>query len=786
MGFAGRKGLMWLGLEQVAGADVRTDDSVPANRRLLAGLIIVACLAVMAVHWPALSSKALLFDDGSYFVNNTLVSNPGWLSARRFLTEVLKPSTVDGYYQPLAMISLMFDRALGARPDNLMPLHRTSLLLHTTNTAMVILLLYLLFGRVWVAVAAGLLFGVHPMTVEVIAWVGERKTVLATFFSLASLITYVMYTRRGSRMLYLGVMFTYILALMSKPTSTPLPALMLLMDFWPLRRLTWRTVAEKIPLFLIGGVSAVVTIISQEQAGDTYKPADWYGPSGILLIICHNIVFYLHKIVWPTKLGPHYVFPDPLILSDPRILVGVIGTAILLPILTVSLRWTRAVFTSWLSFFVVIFPSLGVIGFTIVIASDKFTYLPSVGLLMGLTALLIRIQIRGKRAIRIVTVGVILIALAGESLATRRYLRHWRSTENICRLMLRMAPKSGYVHALFAGELETQGHLDKAFEHYRLALKYYPGYPLAVNNMGTIMVNSGRFDDAIDLYRAALQAPGDSALIHHNLAYAYAQKGDYESACENYRQALRLEPDRLDSLIDLAVVLKKQGRIDEALASWQEALRIDDDNADVHFNLGLTLIEQQRFEQAAGHFREVQRARLDSYKACYYLGLVYSQQGQLSLSIAQFDKALQISPEYIQARLGLAQVWRKSNKLPQAIEQYRTILEYQQEHKSALYNLSWILATAKDDAIRDGAAALTHARRLCELTQYRGVGALDALAAAYAAGGDFTQAIEHARKALEIADLQARAQLADSIRKRLELYRSNRPYIEVRISQIDP
>ncbi len=210
------------------------------NRRqilTLSFLIIATAAIAAAVHWPALSAKAASFDDDQYLTENGLVKNPSLNSARRFLFEVLEPSTVEGYYQPLAMISLMLDYAAGGRETNLRPFHTTSLAFHTANTALVIVLLYMLFGNIWAAAGAGLLFGVHPMTVEPIPWVGERKTLLAAFFALWSLILYVRYSRNGGWKSYAGCFLMYLLALMSKPTSVPLPVVMFLMDYWPLERI---------------------------------------------------------------------------------------------------------------------------------------------------------------------------------------------------------------------------------------------------------------------------------------------------------------------------------------------------------------------------------------------------------------------------------------------------------------------------------------------------------------------------------------------------------------------
>ena len=355
---------------------------------LLAVLTAAVCGAVVITHWPALNANALSFDDQQYFTGNALVQNPSWNSAKRFLTEVLEPSTVEGYYQPLAMISLMFDYAAGGRKNNLTPFHTTSLILHTANTALIIILLYLLFGNIWAAAAAGLLFGVHPMTVEPIPWVGERKTLLAAFFSLWSLFFYVRYAKSANRKFYIACFFAYFLALMSKPTSTPLPAVMLLMDYWPLNRLSKKTILEKIPLFLMGAIFACITYISQHRTAVTVLPTK-YGPEYVPAVLCHNIIFYLYKIIWPVNLSSHYAFPKPFGLTSPMVLAGVIGTCILIPVLLFSLRFTKAALTGWLIFFVAIFPTMGVIGFTNVIASDKFAYLPSVGLLMALTAFLI-------------------------------------------------------------------------------------------------------------------------------------------------------------------------------------------------------------------------------------------------------------------------------------------------------------------------------------------------------------------------------------------------------------
>jgi len=322
-------------------------------------LLMIAVVAgiVSAAHWPALSARALCFDDNEYMVENRLVRNPGWASAGRFLSEVSEPSTVQGYYQPLNMISLMLDYAMGGRPDNLRPFHRTSLILHVANTATIILLLYLIFGKPWPAALAGLLFGVHPLTIEPLPWIGERKTLLAAFFALWSLIFYVRFAKSKGKINYAACLLAYVLALMSKPTSTPLPLAMLLLDHWPLGRLNKRAIVEKIPLFIISFLSAGITYYSQRWTAGAQMPHEfplWRVP----LVLCHNIIFYLYKIIWPTNLTPHYPFPDPVSLSNGMVAAGVVGTVVLIAVLLISWRRTRVFVTGWLIFFMMIFPTM--------------------------------------------------------------------------------------------------------------------------------------------------------------------------------------------------------------------------------------------------------------------------------------------------------------------------------------------------------------------------------------------------------------------------------------------
>jgi protein O-mannosyl-transferase len=207
-----------------------------AHPALLPLLLLLVTSITLLAHWPVLSAQAVSFDDEETIIRNHLLTNPSWNSVRQFFAEVTRSSVVPGYYRPLTLTSLMLDWAMGGRPEDFRAFHRTSLALHAGSAGLIALLVFQVFHRPIPALVAGLLFGVHPMSVEPVAWVMERKTLLAGFFAFAALNAYVRYTRCSRRGWYAASLLMYLLSLLSKPTSTPLPILMLLMDVWPLSR----------------------------------------------------------------------------------------------------------------------------------------------------------------------------------------------------------------------------------------------------------------------------------------------------------------------------------------------------------------------------------------------------------------------------------------------------------------------------------------------------------------------------------------------------------------------
>ncbi len=539
---------------------------------VLVCLLVLICGAIQWVYSPVLSAKATCFDDEQYITRNLLVQNPSWSSAWQFLREVRYPSTVGGYYQPLTMISLMIDYRLGGRHDNLRPFHRTSMVLHICNTALMGALIYLLFGETWIAAAVALIFGLHPMTVETVAWASERKTLLATFFGLWSLILYVEFARKARRGLHIGCLAVYLLALLSKPTTVPLPLLMLLLDWWPLQRISWRSLVEKSSGLALATVFAVITYVSQANTAVALLPHR-FGPTRVPLIVCHSVVFYLYKMVWPVNLTSHYEAPYPLTLGNPPILHGVVGTSILIILLLISLRGTRALLVGFLFFFIAILPTMQVITFTNVLTSDKYAYLPSVGILMILAWLLKSFAVLGTwripRLPAAAAIPIIAVA-AAEAHGTRQYLACWQTTRTLFEHMLTITPRA------------------------------IPVY----NNLGNALIAENRLEEAIAVYRRGLDLDPRAQSLHYNLGLALAKNGEFRDAIQHLRAAIGPDRQSLPALVQLAWLLATHPDPDirdsnQALPLAQRAAYLTHHNSSGVLDvLAAVWAEQGHFERA--------------------------------------------------------------------------------------------------------------------------------------------------------------------------------------------
>ena len=659
---------------------------------LLIILTFLLALIVTVAHYPALSAKAIFFDDELYLINNPLVQNPSWTSAERFLTEILHPSTVGGYYQPLAMISLMLDCAVGGSPDNLLPFHLTSLVLHVANTLLVFFFTHLLFRRPWAAAAAALIFGLHPITVESIPWVAERKTLLTAFFAILCFIFYVQYTRRPGLMRYTICLILYILALMSKPTSLMLPVLMLLLDFWPLNRLNRRALLEKIPLLVIASLFALIAFLSQAKTSAVIMPGE-YPPLAIPLVVCHNIVFYLWKVLWPTHISAFYPYPRPISLHTPAYLWGVVGTVILLPAIILSLRWTRVILSGWLFFFLAMLPAIGIIGYANTIAADRFAYFPMVGLLMSATYALSRgadAATRTKRpaaTVSLIAVFIAVLALA-EASATRRYLARWSDSMTLYAYLVDLVPESEALHYNYAELLTRHGRSDEAITHYREAIRINPIFAEPHTNLGILLLARHQPDIAIEQFEEAARLDPDLDQAWTNLANTLIQVGRPDEAVARIEQAIRRHPGRYHLRLTLASALIDTRQLDEAIRQCKQVLAMSPDQPEAYALWGLALMRQNRYDEAIPQLSRAVELQPAHLNALLQLAEALQRIGRHEEAINAYSRALALNPNIASAHNNMGIALARLGRLDQAIEQFAIAARLDSTRPDYQYNLA--------------------------------------------------------------------------------------------------
>jgi tetratricopeptide (TPR) repeat protein len=580
------------------------------NRILLVCLILV--VVILAVYWNLSRYEFINYDDNIYLSENQQIQFG--LTKENLAWSFNLQENKKFYWHPLTWISHMLDVELyGMDPGRH---HLTNVLFHVFNTLLLFLFLHRMTGALWRSAFVAALFALHPINVESVAWIAERKNVLSTFFGLLALWIYVGYARRPGLLRYLGVALFFVLSLLAKPMLVTLPFVFLLLDYWPLKRIEFqqlmgggldragRLIVEKVPLLILSALSVYLSMTSTRGIGNVIT----LHAVPLMLRIENTLVSYLKyigKLVWPSDLAIFYPYPEIIPLWQ---VVGALAVLCTISIVAIrSLRNHPYLAVGWLLFLGTLVPVIGLVqvGRWQEMA-DRFAYVPLIGLFVmiawGIPHLVNRWQY--KRIGLTIGACVLLLVLA---VTTRSQVRHWADSVTI----------------------------------FEQAIKATGGSSIAHNNLANGLMNRGRNNEAIRHFRLALQGkPPEPAGVYYNLAVALTSQGRNPEAIECYAEVLKRSPEYVNAHINMGAVLDREGRTKEAINHFLEALRIEPNSDAAHFNLG----------KAIGHFSEA--LRLNPYFAESYnsMGLALMQKGKLDEAILHFRKAANIKPAYRDAQ----------------------------------------------------------------------------------------------------------------------------------------
>ncbi|MGB9454838.1 MAG: tetratricopeptide repeat protein [Bryobacteraceae bacterium] len=644
-------------------------------------------MVTVALYFPVRRFAFVNFDDPEYVTRNIHVRG----GVTPLGLEWALTSGEAANWFPVTRLSHLLDSQLFDMRSGLH--HLTSVWWH----ALAAVLLFAFLARAtharWPSAWVAFLFALHPLHVESVAWVAERKDVLCAFFWFLALWAYVRYAERPGRGRYLAVLLWFCLGLMSKPMIVTLPFLLLVLDAWPLRRLSRAAVIEKIPFFLLSAVSATVTYLVQQSSGAVKEIARL--PIGLrmenALVSC---VLYCLKTIWPSGLAAFYPYPAGfawwMVAAAGLTLAAVTVLALR------SFRGAPYLAAGWLWFLVTLAPVIGLVQVGAQARADRYMYVPMVGLTMMLAWGAADLARRWRAIARPIAAAAVATCLAAAAVSAAQ-IEHWRNSETLFRHALDVTTDNYLAeHNLGSYLLET-GRLSEAIPHLEAALRIRPESAQTRSDLASALAQTpGGLPEAIAQYQAALSLLPGSAILHNNLASALARLPErLPEAIREYRAALRIDPDYAQAHRNLADALARTpGGVPEAIAEYEAALRIDPGDAETHNALGLALAEAPgRLADAVAEYQAALRIQPDYAEAHYNLGVALSKTGRLPEAAAEFEAALRLKPDYAEAHNNLGVVLSQlPGRSSEAIAHLEAALRIQPDYADAHYNLGVALS----------------------------------------------------------------------------------------------
>ena len=703
------------------------------------GISLFLAVLVCIAFGQAIRHEFVNYDDDRYVYDNPKISGGlalggvGWA-----FTHVHAAN-----WHPLTTISHMLDCQLyGLQPWGH---HLTNILLHATAAILLFFALRKLTSRsrtssIWPSAFAAALFAIHPLRVESVAWISERKDVLSGVFFMLTLWTYACYTRqdrsatgqirRGeqSRGRYFTVVTLFALGLMCKPTLVTLPFVLLLLDYWPLQRVNeisfraWRPlVIEKIPLLVLSVASCAVTLLVQQEAIAAIGGLPFHTRLGNSIV---TYVAYLGQTIYPVRLAPLYPYPEGGINW-----IQVISAFLFLSIISIGVFvWRKRypyLVTGWLWFLGMLAPMIGLVQVGPQARADRYTYLPEIGLyILAIWGAIELVRRWRNIKLPLVSFGsLVIIAFTACSYFQTSYWQNgetlWRHTINVTarnyiahnnfanwllqrgrldeamaesRSSLAIEPTLEEAHVTFANTLLQEGNVDGAIAEYRIALQLRPDFLEVRTNLGNVLLQRGQVDEAIAHYEKAIETNPNFAPPHSNLGNALLQKGQIDDAIHHYQRALEINPRFAEVHNNLGNALLQRGQLNDAAAQYQQALALKPDYAEAEYNLGNTFLQRRQSDDAIAHYRRAIAIDPDYAEAYYNLGKAFAAQANYNEAIRASQAAIRIRPNYSEAYSNLGCFLTNIGNTDEAIKQFNEALRINADSVEAHYNLGHLLA----------------------------------------------------------------------------------------------
>lgn len=648
-------------------------DSIKNKSVVVVALLLA--LLTLATYWQVMGHDFVNFDDEDYVVENHYVRGGLTLEGVRWAFTTGHASN----WHPLTWLSHMLDVQLyGLRPWGH---HLTSLLFHIVNTVLLFLVLLRMTKALWPSALVAALFALHPLHVESVAWVAERKDVLSAFFWVLTLGAYGRYVEHPVLKRYLLALLLFVLGLMAKPMLVTMPVVLLLLDYWPLHRVkladprpetladsptngdqrakkkkgpgpvprkpatsggVWSSnrslLWEKVPFLVFTILSSAITLYSQRGALSSLERL------ALGLRLENALTAYVHyigKTIWPMDLSPYYPHPGSVPIWEVLGAAAILATASFL-VFQGGRRWPYLV-SGWLWYLVTLTPVIGIVQVGGQRLADRYTYIPQIGLLIMLAWGLPEV-LKGWRRQRVALALLSGLCLVLATVGSWRQVGYWRDTFTLFGHALEVTENNALAHGSLGKVLHDQGRQEEAILHLTEAIRINPKDPDFRNNLGLALQARGLVKEAMASFSEALRLNPNHARAHSNMGDLLFNQGQTDEAATHYDAAIRLSPDFISPYVNMGGSLASQGRYGEAMTFIEQGLRIEPESPDLRYILGSILAAQGRMEEAAAHFQETVRLKPDHAEAYNDLGGALLLQGKIDEAIGSFRESLRLKP----------------------------------------------------------------------------------------------------------------------------------------------
>jgi tetratricopeptide (TPR) repeat protein len=668
--------------------------------RLELGICLFLIVACVTVYWQVGHHDFVRYDDNAYITENPNVQAGLTLKGSHWAFTTFHAAN----WHPVTWLSHMVDCQLfGLKPGMH---HVVNLLFHIANSLLLFLVFRRMTGAIWQSGFVAGLFALHPLHVESVAWVAERKDVLSTFFWLLTMYAYIGFVERRTLVRYLLIVPPFVLGLMSKPMLVTLPFVLLLMDYWPLRRLHLKQMSrqkchsttgrysvltlvwEKVPLLALSTLSSLVTLHAQHVSGAISS----LETLSLNIRIANAIVSYakyVGKTIWPSRLAVFYPHPESLPVWQ------VIGAGSLLGLLSfmVLSKGKRLPFLAfgWFWYIGTLVPVIGLVQVGRQAMADRYTYVPLIGLFIMLAWGITEFMSKWRFRVTVLAffTGVLFLSLM---ISTWVQVNHWKDTVALFRHAANATHRSYMAHVNLGTALAEQGNYEEALEHLNKAVQFGPDHPETHFELANALADHGNLEKAISHFYKAVQLKPDHLYAHYNLGVFLTRQGRLEEAFSHYSEALRIKPNCADAHSGLGTVLAKQGNYQEAIHHFRQALRISPGHQDAQKNLQQAMAFQDRLNESNKRYRQVERFEPQSADEHYNAGVTQARQGNLNNALAHFREAVRIDPEHAKAHNGVGNVLARQGDYNDAIHHFREALRIAPDYTSAQRNLEKALA----------------------------------------------------------------------------------------------